>query len=306
MIKIFFDTNVIRGQMFSDSGGYSLSDFKFSRNLSKVIDLIDEMNIKKTVKLIIPEIVINEIRQQKIESFEQHQLEFKKSCELYKNIFGENIQIKFSQLSSKEDYIKKLNISIDQFVKANKKVFEIVKLDKSLDYIVGKAINKEMMFVSAKGLNNKEFSDAGLKDHLILEVIIQESNFNEDLIILYSKDTDFDKACEHYNFKRIDNVDSLKNYILENCAEAKEKSIIRELNSDDNKMKIAGYCKDHNNRSKLTESLVVIKILKEACLINEDLNEMQIKIECKLSNKKYILEITLDLEEMIVIDAKEV
>ena len=122
----------------------------------------------------------------------------------------------------------------------------------------------------------------------------------------FSKDTDFDKACEYYNFKRIDNIDGLKSYILENHAEAKEKHILGKLNSNDNRMKISGYCKDHDNRSRLTEDLVVNKILKEICLINEELNEMQIKIECKMLNKKHVLEITLDLEDLVVVDAKEV
>ena len=309
MIKIFFDTNLIQGQMFSTNGSfkeYSLSDFTLNRKIDKVVELINEMGIKNFTSLIIPEIVIDEIRQHKIETFRVHQKEFKNTCEKYKQIFGNGIKINFSQLQSEPEYVQILDNSIKKYIKDNSLNFKIAKLNIDLNHIKNKVINKELMFTSAKGENEKIFTDAGFKDNLILETLIQESNFNSDMVVLFSRDSDFDKASGQYKFKRIDDIESLKSYILENNKEAKIIHLLKSLNSADNKMNIAGYCKDHNASSIIDDSIVVDKLLDNDILIDEELNECVTSAKVKKGNKNYIIKISFNLDDYSVIDAQEV
>lgn len=305
MIKIFFDTNIVQGQLYAKD--YTLHDFSLNRNLEKVIETIKELEIRDITQIILPDIVVREIRQHKIEEFNKHKINFEEECEKFKTIFGDCIKIRKSDLVDMSVYIEKLDKAITEYLDVVKTDVILFKSTKDLDYILNKAISKQPIFKKTKG-ENKEFTDSGLKDQVIYETILENYKEKDDLLILFSKDKDFDDIPKETPIIRVSEIEALKNTLLNYSPDAKLKYILRILNNSDSIMNIKGYIKENsndkidlfNNKLKINNILGNIEIIEDSDTITLDVN-CEVDADSKLIN----IEITYPNYEIVNAILKE-
>lgn len=173
MISIFLDTNILfsRSKDFTSVG--------FLQNLEEIIGAIEVNDLYNDVQIVIPRIVIDELKMQQQESYD----------ECVAKIQG----IKFTEqeISYPENYTEILNNLYDEAIKDTirpdapvKVIIEGYPPAKVLYSIIQRAVNKQAPFEG----KSKE-SDKGFKDAVIWEGILsyKERHYN-DTVILISKD----------------------------------------------------------------------------------------------------------------------
>lgn len=207
MIYIVFDTNTL----YNSSTNYS--DFSFGKNLDLIMNFLQEENLTNECSLLIPQIVIDELKQQQKEHFlEDHS----KIDELLKKQ-GDLCEVKWNiEISEYEEYI-------DHKIKNLVKHYEIVVAkacsEKSFDKILCKALKKEPPF---EGVEKK--SDKGFKDAVIWQSLIEFSIQAGGSYIFYTNDNiflnnkrylckEFDTS-EYRKIEFLKNIDEIQQYIL--------------------------------------------------------------------------------------------
>lgn len=262
-VYIYFDTNSLEDYIPSEffykgKRFLNLCDFKFPKYYFKVVNFIKENNLQSKVNIFISEIVEKELKKHLKEQYKNSKDTFFKIIAECKNHFHSLVDInyKLKDINYDEEvnnFLKKENICI----------VPVSKDCQAIDKIVNKAIFSEAPFVKANK-NKKEYTDAGFKDALIVETIIEKSEDNI-FSIFVSKDADFDNVFSAYpniTICKYEDEEDRKNFIINKLKEIfytqdNEFNIDRDIKNNDYILKqVIDFCGlDPNLDYKFTELL---------------------------------------------------
>lgn len=236
IIKVFFDTNTMEDYLPFQKDKYVRCD-RFPESKA-FLDLIafSKNNRLNNFKICIPEIVLKEIRHHLFYYYEHAQNAYHDSLEKLKKIVGINFEEnhKFSH-NSVDEINAFVSAEVTNFQERYSDCVEI--LNHPNDFfpsLMDKAVSHVAPFSYAKS-GDKDYSDAGFKDAIIWECLLQEAKIDNVVIILFSKDRIFSSSVpEHLKtkvfvfpeYKSV--IDKLRN--LYNLTEVKE--IIQRLKTD--------------------------------------------------------------------------
>ncbi|MDB1954224.1 PIN domain-containing protein [Clostridium tertium] len=184
--NLFIDTNLLK----INKG--DLTKFEVDKTYYVVKDFIRDMKLDN-IKIFIPRIVFEELLQQYREDYSSITSSIEDKIKSISNELVRlnwNVQtIKFFQKTNREykEYIRK---SLDDFLKREDAFLEIVEnpSDCKLNSIITRAINKEYPFFGDTKNKKKVFSDAGFKDTIFLESILEKLKDLEGKCFILTQD----------------------------------------------------------------------------------------------------------------------
>ena len=254
-VNIFLDTNVIEIQ------NKKLFEFKFNNVYDRLKKFIT-YNTYNNFKIIIPQIVLDEMYKHYLEEYEKIQEKLENLDDKYNAIKSDLVKVgydiniirnRYSNVSEYEDYLK---LNFNKYIFQEKKYFEILPYPNQDKFysIIERAIPKKKPFFFG-GINNKKFSDAGFKDVVILESIKEKMKKEDSEYIIVTNDNIFnglewnneinerkgkainakndtdivDFICEEYSLKDLSEYleFSKTEYFSEKVSKALGKSIVR-------------------------------------------------------------------------------
>lgn len=171
MISIILDTNLL----YSKSNNYTIA--RFTEKLEDVIEQLEVNDFYDKVKVVIPQIVVNELLKQQIDDGYA-------AIKLLKGYKINESEIEFPE-NYKEQCIRIFDDSLNKLKEKMVKI-EIAPYpsDSSLTRIINRAINKAAPFEG----KDKE-SDKGFKDVLIWESVLAYKKLHiDERIVLYTRD----------------------------------------------------------------------------------------------------------------------
>ena len=254
-VNIFLDTNVIEIQ------NKKLFEFKFNNVYGRLKRFIT-YNGYNNFKIIIPQIVLDEIYKHYIEEYKNIQEKLDNLDDGYNSIKSDLVKVgydiniirnRYSNVKEYEDYLKS---NFNKYILQEEGYMEILPYPSQDKFysIIKRAIQKKRPFFFG-GINNKKFSDAGFKDVVILESIKEKMekenseyviatndnifnglNWNDEIKERKGKatsaksDTDIiDFICKEYNLRDLSEYIefSRTEYFSEKVSNALGKSIVR-------------------------------------------------------------------------------
>lgn len=212
-IKIYLDTNVIEAR--HEESCLTLNKIKLHPDFYKLLDFCKDI---PEARIYIPEIVWKEICAHLISNFNSTLQSMQTKINLYKKTFGDLIDLSLELKGNSKDtypvYVEQISDEFWSTMKDRCELAPIKRTDSALLEIVNKAIMSTKPFTKVR-VNNKDYSDAGLKDAVIVETIL--SCCNEDEVgILFTGDTDFNAVFQQYDGEKyfaVRTLDELKNQI---------------------------------------------------------------------------------------------
>jgi hypothetical protein len=206
--SIYIDTNKL--QDYFGNKNVCLDGFRMSNDYYKLVKYVDDNDLGDKVSICIPRIVFEEMMEHLISGYKSAQQSFNDTIINYKKIFGDLLDIDFEitpyDLEAYKDFILK---DFEQTIKQADNKFTIVEYPDCLPTMIRNALQTVSPFCMAKGKNNKEYSDAGFKDALLFESIINHSNLENERVILFTQDGDFKNIITHETFIIANNIDCL-------------------------------------------------------------------------------------------------
>lgn len=190
-LNIFMDTNIIK------CIDPDLLHFSFNDTYKKLKEFIDENEYKK-INIIIPKIVIEELIKQYIDDYKYKYENLDSDVDELLNKcskIGWYIKINKNNNMSVKKYETYIRKQANEYIKKEK--INVVELTKENFYnVINRSINKKLPFFSGKGTieiagdkeRGKEFSDAGFKDVIFLETVIQFNKLKRSKILVLTKD----------------------------------------------------------------------------------------------------------------------
>lgn len=175
-----FDTNAIKvGKKYT-----IFNDFSANKRVKNLREKIEKNDLLEKYGIIIPRIVLEELKEQQINEFNE---EFKRLKQSYNKIESLN----FIDINRVEEinYSRMINKWVDNYIKLNHiEVLEICSEEK-FNKIVSRALAKKAPFKGASGE-----SDKGFKDVLIWESLLSFSAVNKGIYIFVTTDNDFSEV----------------------------------------------------------------------------------------------------------------
>lgn len=190
-VRIYFDTNMLetrhRGKKLS------LSEFRFNRDFYSIIKFVEDNKLSSQVEVCIPEIVWEEIKVHMIQMYEEEFSRFSNDVEDTRKTFGSLLDVTYDfkgmEIEQYKTYVDELSREFWDIMIGKCIYVESPKDTETWARLAQKAVNSIAPFKVA-GANNKKYTDAGFKDALICETIINDCN-NSDLEIIMTKDGDY-------------------------------------------------------------------------------------------------------------------
>ena len=190
-VNIFLDTNVIEIQ------NKKLFEFKFNNVYGRLKRFIT-YNGYNNFKIIIPQIVLDEIYKHYIEEYKNIQEKIDNLDDGYNSIKSDLVKVgydiniiknRYSNVKEYEDYLKS---NFNKYISQEKGYMEILPYPSQDKFysIIERAIQKKRPFFFG-GINNKKFSDAGFKDVVILESIKEKMEKENSEYIIATNDNIF-------------------------------------------------------------------------------------------------------------------
>lgn len=176
---IVFDTNIL--------GTYSNSDFEnfeFSVQYDQVVQILGKYSLSSKIALCVPEIVMGELIEQRIEAYQEKKQDFVKLQSFIMPDCKVEVDEDFNYEAYISDKIGKFKRNLN-----NKNVIFLSYPDNSkLEEIIGRSLKKCAPFSGKQ----KE-SDKGFKDTILWETITQfTANNKPKIVVLFSKDKIFE------------------------------------------------------------------------------------------------------------------
>lgn len=208
MIYIVFDTNIL----YNSEVNYC--DFSINKNIDLVIDFLKAEGLTEKCSLLIPQVVIDELKQQQKEQFFE---DYRKIQKLLKSQ-GDLCKVDWNiEIDKYEEYI---DIKIKNYLtQKNIKIVDVCT-EKSFKKIFEKAIEKKAPFEGKEKKSDKGFKDAVIW-HSLIEYSIQYGGtyifFTNDNIFLNNKnDLSEDFGEDSYRkVKFLNSIDEIREFILE-------------------------------------------------------------------------------------------
>jgi hypothetical protein len=182
---IVFDTNILYVQYKKKA---DFTKFYFNSTFKNIIDKVEELDLYKNIEIGIPSVVWQEMKRQKIDSYNSNVETLEQKMKKYQFPFH-----KFDKLDG--DYELYLDKKIEEFKQLlSKRIVNIVDIDfpskQRFERIINRAFEKKPPFDGGTGV-----SDKGFKDTLLWESILEHKSVNNDVdIILYSDDKLFNEV----------------------------------------------------------------------------------------------------------------
>jgi len=190
VLKIFFDTNILEDRIGEDL--INLGKCDISQKYFEVARYIADRSLEYDVSLNIPLIVLEEIKQHLYEGNIKHGQSIREKIKLTKKKFGSILELeykfKYSDFSGRktideqiEDYV---NYIVNEFISLpiNKKLY-ITPFPENYDRLINRAVKRQLPFFV-----KEKIKDAGFKDALLVESILENTNFEEDEVVLFTSD----------------------------------------------------------------------------------------------------------------------
>lgn len=208
MIYIVFDTNIL----YNSAVNYC--DFSMDKNIDLVIDFLKAEGLTEKCSLLIPQVVIDELKQQQKEGFFE---DYNKMQNLLK-LQGDLCKIVWNiDIDKYEEYLdKKIKSYLTQ---KNVTIIDVCS-EKSFKKIFEKAIKKNPPFEGKDKKSDKGFKDAVIW-HSLIEYSIQYGGtyifFTNDNIFLTNKEYLSNDFGEN-NYRKVNflnSIDEIRKFILE-------------------------------------------------------------------------------------------
>lgn len=208
MIYIIFDTNIL----YNSSSNYS--DFSFNKNMDLLIDFLVEEKLTDKCKILIPKVVIDELKQQQkerfVEDYNKIQDLVQRQGDLCNVVWNIDIDKYERYIEQKiENYIAQKNVEIMD-----------VCSEKAFKKILDKALKKNPPF---EGIEKR--SDKGFKDAVIWYSLIEFSVRYGGSYVFYTNDKIFLNNKKYLSEDFGENkyrkvyflncIDEIRKYILE-------------------------------------------------------------------------------------------
>lgn len=208
MIYIVFDTNML----YNSTTKYG--DFSFNKNIDLFINFLKEEELTDKCSILIPRVVIDELKQQQKEHFYE---DYKKIQDLLKQQ-GDLCSVVWNiDIDKYESYIESI---IKNYIIQKKVEIIDVCSEKAFKKILEKALKKNPPF---EGVEKK--SDKGFKDAVIWQSLIEYSIQYGGSYIFYTSDKIFldnkkylSKDFGENKYRKIEflnSIDNVRKYILE-------------------------------------------------------------------------------------------
>ncbi len=190
LIKIVVDTNICH----SGENKNDFSRFSFGMKINTLKMWISYLDLVDKVRIVFPEIVIKELKRQKIDLYKRKKeeiLNYKKE-----NVFPD-IKIIFD-VDEEFDYEKYLEDVINSEFEENVHIENSMSCPLYLDKIIQRAVDKKPPF---EGVEKK--SDKGFKDAVIWESLLEYKEKNKEYtLVVYTNDKRFnDELLNEYREK---------------------------------------------------------------------------------------------------------
>ena len=160
------------------------SKFVFPQIYDDIRGKIERNDLEEKFEVFVPEISINELLQQQIESFEEVFSTLKEKYECCKQLYGLDLLIK-----EDFDYRTELEARKTQYLSHNRVLLLPVCSESRFSSIVNRALNKHAPFLGTKGS-----SDKGFKDAVIWESVLEFGLRNKGDYILITHDKGFKES----------------------------------------------------------------------------------------------------------------
>ena len=235
-VFIYFDTNILEPKFGKDS--LNLSQFTVKSIYYEIKNLIEKAGINDKVELCIPEIVWMELKEHYIRCFKSEKQSLTDVIEPYKKIFGELLELsyKIKHGDTLQEYKEHLDDMSSEFLENPRNDIKIVPYPKDeeiFDEIVKKAVRTNRPFKKFT-ISQKEYTDAGFKDALIYNTIVNCTG--KHLGILVTGDKDFIDLFNNEpveNLKLCTNLEEVKEVLASEFDIITDKTIEDILNSDE-------------------------------------------------------------------------
>lgn len=286
-IAIFFDTNILESR-FSEKKQEFLFHYDITPNklFYDVIKYIQSNKIEHLIDFCITSISWRESANHLIENYRERLNDFKQQETAYRKSFGSTFDITYEfKQGNEEQYIKHIKKLQDDFLRVNK--CTIVDYPNDIDFfksLIDKCIDKKPPFKTTH-VQSKTYTDAGLKDALILESIISYGQKNDCLTILVSQDSDFDDTNNMHICK---SIQDLEKFLLDKLYISNENAIKNRIESD-TYLQETIVSQTGNKFDKSVSAFQIINVSK--C---EDDNCFKLNVQCTINETIYIIDCTYD------------
>lgn len=205
---IVVDSNIL----FMNYKNNNFNEFDFNCILKNTIDIIKSLNLENHIRIVLPEVVWLELKQQRKEKY--HDI-YNKLKDISQRYILPNVSIELTDINN-DDRLDKIADRVMQRYVDEKKFSYDMPIVINKDSIVMRAIRKRPPF---EGIDGK--SDKGFKDALLWESIINfKQTHTDEKIILYCNDKMFNNDLkEEYrvlfneSLQIVSNEGQLRDYI---------------------------------------------------------------------------------------------
>ena len=294
LIRIFVDTNnlyVNDNQIIKNPVNFGIFD--------KIRRYLYTDHIKNATRMYISETVMNELLYKNVKTFNEEKAKLEKENERLKKVFGDNLISKGKvKWDNSEDFKKYVVDEIKKFIDSNDDIYRS-RIPKDLHNLFERAFNKQPLFVEATGAG-KKYTDAGLKDNLLLEEVRSSLDLN-DIGIILTKDNDFSSVNEVYNNIFVTKIENLELLLEEKIPKYKYYRIIHKLNIRDTLMNLNDiYSLQIDN----IETFRFISFDENYCVYDEEESCIELKLIAKDDSEKrtFITKYDLIANEVIYME----
>ena len=237
-ICVFFDTKTIgRYDSISSNESFLKCDrFPESKSFSKLICFIKTYDLK-CIKICFSAVVIREIMHQMVDVYKRTTQSYKAIHANYKKVLGETIK-KEPEFAFRDESENVMYVIFEtkRFLKRYSEYVKVIKPSNDFfQNLLKKALYKDPPFSSCK-TSKKEYTDAGFKDAVIGETILQEATNSNSLIIFFSDDGDFAGAFPETTKEKIlvySNYNDLIEKVKELYSISETDRIVQEFKTND-------------------------------------------------------------------------
>ena len=192
-INVFIDTNIIEEYVPWQKGScLRCAEFPEGKDFFDLTKFARNNNLKNFT-ICFPEVVIKEIQNHLRDAYTNTQKSYSDILENVKRIFGQTFNEKHEFSHQNIDALNAFIMEETSRFIAKYSIRVIPHPNDIFQELLRKALAKEPPFSAVKA-NGKEFSDAGFKDAVLWESLLNEARKDNTLTILFSKDGDFSKA----------------------------------------------------------------------------------------------------------------
>ena len=283
-ISIFFDTNILEGRITGHKDKFSnlyLSEIKTKNEFINVKKFVSDIGRTEEIHFCIPEISLRECKEHLITDYKKYAKQLYSEIECHKKSFGSILEIECNL--TKPNVKEHVDVIYDEFIDLHN--CKIINYPRNIDFfenLVNRAIQKIPPFYHA-GNQNKKYTDAGFKDALIVETIIQYHKATTNICLILTDDNDFKDVFDSYLNIKVCDEKRIKEIIREHF-KVKDENLIKQKIENDPYLKESLLREIGNIYDEESVLNFEIKIITQD---KEDLSVYNLDIVCAVNEVRY-------------------